>query len=249
MLLIPVPISMNIRGWQEMYPTNGPAWSLFYEYLANILYAFILRRLSTAVLFVLVLIAAAALVYLGVTSEHGDVIGGWELSGKHIRIGFTRLLFPFMMGLLLYRLFKPANIRYAFGLCSLLLLVMLAFPRVGGEKYLWANGLYESLTIILIFPLIIYIGASGTINGKAMNKFCSFLGDISYPLYITHFPLAYVFYAWVVNNNVPLEKAWPVGILLLAVAIALAYVCFRFYDVPVRKWLTKKWMKNKLNHS
>ena len=25
--LIPLPISMDIRGWQEMHPLNGPAWS------------------------------------------------------------------------------------------------------------------------------------------------------------------------------------------------------------------------------
>jgi len=27
--LIPVPLSMDIRGWTEMHPLNGPAWSLF----------------------------------------------------------------------------------------------------------------------------------------------------------------------------------------------------------------------------
>ena len=29
--LIPVPESMDIRGWSEMHPLNGPAWSLFFE--------------------------------------------------------------------------------------------------------------------------------------------------------------------------------------------------------------------------
>ena len=41
--LIPLPPSMDIRGWQEMHPLNGPAWSLFFEYIANILYAAIFR--------------------------------------------------------------------------------------------------------------------------------------------------------------------------------------------------------------
>src|SRR5450432_291185 len=44
--LIPVPISMDIRGWQEMHPLDGPGWSLFFEYIANILYAVIVRRFS-----------------------------------------------------------------------------------------------------------------------------------------------------------------------------------------------------------
>jgi len=42
--MIPVPISMDIRGWQEMYPLNGPAWSLFFEYIANILYGVISEK-------------------------------------------------------------------------------------------------------------------------------------------------------------------------------------------------------------
>jgi peptidoglycan/LPS O-acetylase OafA/YrhL len=244
MLLIPVPVSLDIRGWQEMYPTNGPAWTLFFEYIANILYAFVFRKLSTTVLFVLVVIAGAALIHLGVTSKHGDVIGGWTLNGTHLRIGFTRLLFPFLAGLLLYRFFKPMNIRHAFIWCSLLLVGALAFPRVGGENNLWANGLYDSLTIMLVFPFIVFLGASGTIGGKGMNKICSFLGDISYPLYITHFPMAYVFYGWVFNKQVTMKEAWPVGVLVLVVSILFAYVIVRFYDIPVRKWLGRLLMTN-----
>jgi peptidoglycan/LPS O-acetylase OafA/YrhL len=37
--MVPLLPSMDIRGWQEMYPLNGPAWSLFFEYFANLLYA------------------------------------------------------------------------------------------------------------------------------------------------------------------------------------------------------------------
>jgi peptidoglycan/LPS O-acetylase OafA/YrhL len=245
MLLIPVPVSMDIRGWQEMYPLNGPAWTLFFEYIANILYALVLRRLSRAILFVLVVIAGAALVYLGVTSSSGDVIGGWTLNATHLRIGFTRLMFPFLAGLLLYRFFKPATIRHAFTWCSLLLVAVLVFPRVGGESSLWANGLYDSLAIIIAFPLIVYLGASGTIEGKWMNKICSFLGGISYPLYITHFPILYVYYGWIVNKQVSLKQAWPVGLLVLAISIGVAYLTSRLYDIPVRKWLTRRLMKNK----
>ena len=44
--MIPVGKSWDIRGWQESNPLNGPTWSLQWEYLANILYAFFIRRLS-----------------------------------------------------------------------------------------------------------------------------------------------------------------------------------------------------------
>ena len=42
--MIPLPHSMDIRGWAETNPLNGPAWSLQWEYLANILYALLFRR-------------------------------------------------------------------------------------------------------------------------------------------------------------------------------------------------------------
>jgi peptidoglycan/LPS O-acetylase OafA/YrhL len=92
--LIPVPTSMDIRGWQEMHPLNGPAWSLFFEYIANVLHALILRKLPKALLSIAVFIAAIALIHLALTSPKGDIIGGWSLEPEQLRIGFTRLLFP-----------------------------------------------------------------------------------------------------------------------------------------------------------
>lgn len=244
--LIPLPLSMDIRGWTEMHPLNGPAWTLFYEYVANILYALFLRRTSTKLLAFLVLIAAIATAQYCITSPSGDIIGGWALTGEQMRIGFTRLLTPFLMGLLLSRVFKPIVIKHGFLWCSLLILVFLAFPRVGGKEHLWMNGIYDAATIIIAFPIIVFLGASGGIKGKMVSRVCNFLGDISYPIYITHFPILYIFYAWVVNNKIPLEKAWPVGILVLLLSIGLAYAIFKFYDLPVRKWLTKKISMNRV---
>lgn len=105
-LMLPMPVSMDIRGWTETYPLDGPAWSLFFEYLANILYAIIIRRFSTKVLAVLVFIAAIILLQFALTSPTGDLVGGWALNEEQLRIGFTRLLFPFLAGLLLSRIIK-----------------------------------------------------------------------------------------------------------------------------------------------
>ncbi len=69
--LLPVPSSMDIRGWNEMHPLNGPGWSLFFEYIANILYALIIRKFSKVALSVLVFVAGCALVHLAVTSPAG----------------------------------------------------------------------------------------------------------------------------------------------------------------------------------
>lgn len=240
--VLPVPSSLDIRGWGEMHPLNGPAWTLFFEYIGNLLYALVLRRLSNKVLAALVVVAGCALVHMAVTSPNGDVIGGWSLEPAQLRIGFTRFLYPFLAGLLLSRIIRPGRIRNSFIYCSLFIILILAFPRIGGATHLWQNGLYDSLSIIFLFPLIVYMGVSGQVKGKYSVAVCQFLGNISYPIYIVHYPLIYIFSAWVVDNNITLQHAWPMGLVLLSGAIVLAYACFKLYDVPVRKWLSQKFM-------
>lgn len=240
--LIPVPGSLDIRGWGEMHPLNGPAWTLFYEYLGSILYALVLRRLSNTVMIVLVLLAGGALIHLAVSSPNGDVIGGWSIEPAQMRIGFTRFLYPFLAGLLLFRFFRPGRIQNAFFWCSVLVVGILAFPRVGGKSDLWMNGLYDSLSIIFLFPLIVSMGASGSLSGRKSQALCRFLGDISYPVYIMHYPIIYLFSAWVVDYKVPLGDAWEMGAVVFISIITLAYAGLRLYDLPLRKWLSKKWM-------
>jgi len=243
--LLPVPLSMDIRGWTEMHPLNGPAWSLFFEYIANILYALFIRKFSNKALAVLVFLSGCALVHLAVTSPNGDVIGGWALDPTQIRVGLTRLFYPFFAGLLLSRMVKPGKIKNAFLWSSLLIIVVLSIPRIGGSENLWMNGLYDSLMIIFIFPLIVYIGASGKVTGTVASKVSRFLGDISYPIYIIHYPLIYIFTAWVVDNKVPMADAWLQALAVLVSSIAIAYGSLKLYDVPVRKWLAKKFLATK----
>lgn len=245
--LLPIPPSMEIRGWGEMHPLNGPAWSLFFEYIANILYALFFRRFSNKVMSVFVLIFAGLLINYTVFGPKGDVIGGWSLNLEQMNVGFTRLLFPFFAGVLLSRLGKLIHIKGAFWVCSILITIVLALPRFGDENTLWINGLYESFCIILIFPLIVAIGAGGQIKSAFSNKICKLLGDISYPIYITHYPLIYWFTAWVVDEKVSLKDGYLAGIGVLIASIVLAYLCLKLYDEPVRKWLQNKFQRKRVS--
>jgi len=128
-----------------------------------------------------------------------------------------------------------------------LIVGFLSVPRIGGPDHLWMNGLYESFVIIIVFPLIVSIGAGGTITGKFANKACKFLGAISYPLYITHYPLIYLHIAWVANNKVPMGPGLLAGLVLLIVAVAIAYASLKFYDEPVREWLKKRFLIKKVS--
>jgi peptidoglycan/LPS O-acetylase OafA/YrhL len=245
--LLPLPTQFDIRGWQEMHPLNGPAWSLFFEYIANILYAVWLRRLPIRWLSLVTGLAAILLLHMLLTGE-GDAIGGWSLTSAQLHIGFARLLYPFLAGMLLMRSGRRIHVRHGFSLCSLLLLVCFALPRFGGPSYLWINGLYEALCILVIFPIIVAIGAGSLKATTASNRLCRILRDISYPLYLTHYPLIYIYTAWIAQGlhvqapYTPGQRAaW--GILLWCTAVAIAYATLKLYDEPVRAWLTRRFLK------
>ncbi len=241
--LLPLPISMDIRGWQEMHPLDGPAWSLFFEYIANILYAVGLRKLSKTALGVFVFLAALLLVQLAVFGDRGDLIGGWSLDATQLHIGFARLLFPFFAGILLCRLGARIQMKSAFGVASLLLIVALTLPRFGGTDHHWMNGIYDALCVIFVFPIVVAVGAGEKRVEGLSIRVARFFGDLSFPLYITHYPLIYIYTGWVVRSH-PTGAQGIVPALLVAVAaIAIAYASLKLYDEPVRRWLSKKFLQ------
>ncbi len=246
--LLPVPPSMDIRGWDEMHPLNGPGWSLFYEYIANILYAIGVRKLSDKALSGLVFIFGLYLIYYTVTSASGDVMGGWTLSAEQLHIGFTRLLYPFFGGLLLSRIVVLSKYKNAFPISIALLVVVLVIPRLGGDDARWMNGLYESLVIVFVFPVIIYIGASGTQLNAFGDKACKFLGDIFYPMYITHFPLIYAYTGWLSRNpDADLTQNCIYGAATFVASIVVGFVSLKYFDEPVRAWMSKRKFSNSIN--
>lgn len=241
-LMIPQPKSMDVRGWGEIYSLNGPAWSLFYEYVANLLYALGLRKLSNRALGVVVALAGLALIHLAVFGGRGDLIGGWALDADGIRIGLTRVLFPFCAGVLLFRLGRRIRINHAFAVASLLLVVGLSLPRFGGTEHLWLNGLYEALCVILLFPLIVAIGAGDKQVDGVSVRIARFFGDLSYPIYITHYPLIYIYTGWVVDTKPSLALGALVGVGVFAGSVLIAWISLKLFDAPVRRWLAQRFL-------
>ena len=245
--LIPATTGSEIRGVGEMFPLNGPSWSLFFEYIGNILYALFIRKLPTKALAVLVFVVGCGLAAFAILGPLGDICVGFSLTGTEFTGGSLRLLFSFSAGLLLSRIFKPANIKGAFWICGLSIVALLAVPRIGGADHLWMNGLYDTVCCVLFFPLLVYLGASGKSMDKYTTQVCKFLGDISYPLYIVHYPFIYLYFAWVKNNDLTFEESLPGAAGVVIGSIVLAYICLKFYDMPVRKYLTNRFLKSKNN--
>ena len=253
--------SYDIRGNAEMFPLNGPSWSLFFEYIGNILYALFIRKLSNKMLTVLVGATGILWIWFVAFDISGyDMIGiGWTLDVVNFFGGLLRMMFPFTLGMLMARLFSQRttdNRRQSFftnnifWIATIVLFALFSVPYISGEDVtsrvptlanISLNGIYELFCIMVVFPLIVWIAAlSDSAQSKFTLKLSKFLGDLSYPLYIVHYPVMYLFYAWLIKNQYfTLGETWQMVILVLAVCIALAYACLKLYDEPIRKRLSR----------
>lgn len=253
--------SYDIRGNAEMFPLNGPSWSLFFEYIGNILYALFIRKLSNKMLTVLVGATGILWIWFVAFDISGyDMIGiGWTLDVVNFFGGLLRMMFPFTLGMLMARLFSQRttdNRRESFftnnifWIATIVLFALFSVPYISGEDVtsrvptlanISLNGIYELFCIMVVFPLIVWIAAlSDSAQSKFTLRISKFLGDLSYPLYIVHYPVMYLFYAWLIKNQYyTLGETWQMVILVLTVCIVLAYACLKLYDEPIRKKLSK----------
>ena len=230
----------EVRGNGEMFPLNGPSWSLFFEYIGNILYALLLRRLPKWAL--AVLCAVSGVMLAGIAAHDGFLGVGWSFIDNGFWGGLIRMLFPYTMGMLMARVFRPAKVRKAFLLCSVMLLAVALLPAIGGQA--WRNGLFEAFCVIVVFPCIVWLGASDSSYSERTKSVCSFLGDLSYPLYMVHYPVFYLYYHYLGFDGNGVSKsfaqAWPAALLTVGVSLALALVCMKYYDKPLRRFLSTK---------
>ena len=227
LFLIPYP-AMHERGY-SLFSLNSPAWSLFWEYVANIAYAVVCFRLKRWWLFVATVLAAVVLCWVGHTS--GNLWAGFN--GKTFWTGAARVAFSFLAGLLVYR--SKWIVRTRLGIAALSVLLVLAFVM----PYAEGGWIREAAVIVLYFPLLVALGAGATLGPRA-EAFCRFAGNLSYPLYMTHYAVIWSFGAYYEShkpNAAHLALIVVVGTTLL---LAFAYLVMVLYDMPVRAYLRAK---------
>ena len=135
------------------------------------------------------------------------------------------------MGMLVHR--SGWIIKNKLGLLGMCSLLMLAFLFPYNEQWTW---LAEPLIVIFYFPLLVSLGAGATLSSK-FYKINKLSGDISYPLYMTHYPFMWIFANYVVAEQPSMSTlAWviPISTILL---VALAYVVMETIDTPIRSYL------------
>jgi peptidoglycan/LPS O-acetylase OafA/YrhL len=225
--LIPLPVIAD-RGF-NLFSFNAPSWSLFWEYAANIVYAFVLYKISRRYLVLLTILSAVAICL--VCYRSGNLLGGW--SGPTFWDGSARISYSFLAGLLIYR--SNWILKNKLGFIGAALLLFLAFVMPSSQ---W-NWLSEPLVVLFYFPLLIALGAGASLT-PGLKEICIFLGKISYPLYMTHYAVLWMFGNYYTSHKPgPMQLAFIVisGLILL---VGAAYLVILFYDLPVRNYLSNK---------
>jgi peptidoglycan/LPS O-acetylase OafA/YrhL len=220
--------------WTDTHSLNSPAWSLLQEYIGNLAYALMLRRLGTRALGAVMVAAAGWLSWLLWQRNSIDMGSDWtSWWGAPARMAFS-----FTMGLWLYRLRdRLPKLRLGWGLLSIILVLLFATPLVP-KSVPHGNGLFEAASIMLLFPAIILCGAHSRI-GRVELALCKFAGRMSYPIYILHYPFLLVY-----MNFVQFDKPSSSAILLVGagsflLVVAASWLALKYYDEPVRARLKR----------
>lgn len=99
-----------------------------------------------------------------------------------------------------------------------------------------AAALCLVIIVLLYFPTLIAAGAGATLS-PGLKKLCAFLGNLSYPLYMTHYGVMWIFGSYLASHKpdtLILSLMIVTGVVLLSV---FAYVVQRLYDEPLRRYL------------
>lgn len=232
LFMLPTPMTI---GWpfDALFFVNPPAWSLFFELLINIFYAVFHKHLSRRVLIVLLLVSGAGLIFVGTEHRSLEIGNYWHT----VAMCIPRVAFPFLLGVFIFKHAPRLPTLHSFWAWPLTLLVvpLLAWQPLGYQD------VYDLILVMCVFPTIVYVGAAIQTRGLTTSA-SRIAGEVSYAIYIVHMPLLAIVLAIFRRFGLDWPQhpyAGPLAILLTAMfALALD----RFYDAPVRKWLTRMLM-------
>ena len=223
---------LGLQFGMQAYPPNDPLWSLFFEFVANAVYGVFGRRVGPLLAWTGLLVLAALLVHV-VRVAHGVAEIGFS-NLKLFSFGYVRVAFPFLAGVLLFRLGGRRQISPL--VCGSavvgILLVMLLNDYPLPEKVL-----YDLVCVLFVIPALVYVGAMVAVSGR-LSALCTWGGAMSYPFYLIHGPTIGLVHS--VTTKAHLDYPYTSAAIGLTLAAALSHLVLHRYDIPVRAWLTKR---------
>jgi peptidoglycan/LPS O-acetylase OafA/YrhL len=214
------PFGTNFE--QIIFPLNGPAWSLLFELLVNLLFFYWIAIWKRQHLWLVISIAFITLV--GAYFFKGSVNGGW--GENNFLVGFPRVIYHFFIGVLIYTMYlrfglKSKPVAYISVVC---LLIFFAIN----------SSLTSMFSLFILAPFIVLANAKITFSGYTEN-ICTWLGDISYPLYIVHWPIFQLLYMFGYMENLPS----PLRVIAMGLVTVILAWLLGIADKNIRVKLSK----------
>lgn len=234
MFPLPMPGGMPVDDHSTLYPLNDPAWSLLFELLANLVFVIIHRWLTQRMLVAILVLAAIALMLS--TQQQQSMERGWAWDG--FGVASARVAFSFPLGVLVYRAHRDGKLPYWRAPTWVILVSILAVMAMPAQGLPYEAARDVGL-VLIVLPVLLVLGVNAR-EVPATAPLFDWLGEISYPLYVTHGPLMALVFAVAAARGIGAD-AIPTALLIgvLLALIALCHPLSRHLDTPVRRWLTK----------
>lgn len=97
----------------------------------------------------------------------------------------------------------------------------------------------EAAVITVYFPLIVALGAGMVVTPK-VERLCRFSGDLSYPLYMTHYSVMWIWSDFAEKYKLASRGLGPTVAVGVFSMVLVAWAIFRLYDQPVRAYLRRR---------
>lgn len=169
-------------GGNQVFPLNGPSWSLAIEALLNAAYTLGLSRWSASRVAALAGLAAAVLT--GAAALDLPLLQGGR--SATLWLDLARGVFGFCVGILICRADAAGRFVRLRGGTTLpvlaAVLVLLAVPRSGQDAW------FDPLAILVLGPALVVLTLSSRPSPR-LAGWCEHAGALSYPLYVIHAPI------------------------------------------------------------
>ena len=219
----------------QVFPSNESLWSLHFEMLVSIAFLGLFFR-STRFLAIVTGLSFVGLVLFGVFFNNVKFeVGGH--TGTFVG-GLPRVLYGFCMGIVIYRLrgYVPQQWTAWFIKLPYKSLLIYAAMIACFAMPIYIKGFYYLAQLLFFAPLVVFAGAIAMPENETDKKVAEYLGWLSYPIYCLHLPvLRLCYYAY---EELGIEKdAWFLVVAIVVTFVA-TIVITKFFDEPVRRYLT-----------
>ncbi len=223
--------------FNDGFSFNGPSWSLSCEVAAYIIFFYTLKNSKRATaLFILYIFTGISILHM-------------QLNYPIFNAQVARMLMAFFAGSLLFYLnsyIRKLSRRSKIIIFIALLLyssLIAALVAKGGYATVFVH--WERIMPLMIYPLFILLLLNITVIGKLFSlRPFTFLGDLSYSIYLFHFPVQLLMYTFLPMTGIYLDYTKGSSLLLYAaITIAISAASHYLFEKPVQKFIRTKYIK------